>query len=179
MNLEIFDRIALCDDGKHKDRNLPIIGLSMHMFGVPGIHDAQGIAHFYRINTQYTGGQMPYTYVVQPGGAIEQALEIYDVGPHALRWSVPTISIVNIGDFNAHKPTPEQWRASVGLAAELSVAFDCEDKIKGHTERPGATRHVGKNCPGRYWDMNQFRVECWEHAAESAIQRLAGALMFE
>lgn len=173
MTPDIIDRIAVCDDGKHRDRNLPIIGITVHHFAVPGVHDAAGIARFYRANPRWTGGQMPYTFVCTPHGSIEQALPIQEVGPHALRWSEPTVSVVLIGDYSLRPPADVQWQPCVDLCAGLAAALDVADNIEGHTDRPNATRSTSKHCPGLQFDMNKFRVEVWEAMRESAIQRLA------
>lgn len=176
--MRIYDRIDVCDDGKAKMRAQPAAGITLHMFAVPGIHDAAGIARFYRAQTQWTGGQMPYTYVVCPDGSIEQALPLGEVGPHALRWSVPTIGIVHLGDFNKYTVPSAQWRASVELVAELCCAQSFSStEVAGHTERPDATRSPDKVCPGRLWDMYAYRDAVELEIREAAIQRLARVMV--
>lgn len=170
----ILDFIDLCDDGKHKSR-AGVEGVMIHMFGVPGISGACGVAEFYRENPEWTGGQMPYTYVCTESGGIEQALEVYEVGPHARRWSSPMIGIACIGNFNLRAPDYAQWGAAVWLASELTVALGIDvfsDTVVGHTEMPGATKTPGKICPGKLWDMGKFRLDVNDHRENSAIQRI-------
>lgn len=186
--ISIINRIEECDDGRHKKRKGDRIeGITLHMFAVPGIHDAAGIARFYRMRKEWTGGQMPYTYVVQPTGDIEQALSIFEVGPHALRWSSSTIGVVHIGDFNKHPPTPEQMHASLDLVAELCAAFELDPTgmdddgvpiVAGHTERPRATRAEKKICPGALFcpgalhGLHAYRDLVRRVMREAAVQRL-------
>lgn len=156
-----------------------VVGVTLHMFGVPGIVDAAGIREFYRTHPEYTGGKMPYTFVINPHGRIEQALGIYDVGPHALRWSSNTIGIVNIGDFNKHRPTQDQWVSTIDLTSEILLALGfgvTRTTLAGHTERPNSTKSKYKNCPGKLWDMNSFRDAVIEAQRERAIQRLSEAV---
>ena len=109
----------------------------------------------------YTGGEMPYSLVVLPGGRVEQALEISDVGPHARRWNIPTIGVCALGDFRKHNPGHMQWAAALDLCAWLSVWLGAHPKtaVMGHDERPGATASPGKRCPGVRWPMELFRRE--------------------
>jgi len=174
--IPIFDRRAECDDGKHRQRGVKITGVMMHMFGVPGVHDASGIARFYRHNPEWTGGQMPYTYVVDQFGGVELALDLGEVGPHARRWSAPHVGIVGVGDFNASKPRQEQWESAGIVCALLSRAYDCP--VFGHTETPGATKYPGKQCPGRHWPMGEFRDFVASIKREDAIATLAQAVVY-
>ncbi len=181
--LKIHARIDVCDDGKHRERKGMIQGITCHMFGVPGVHDAAGIARFYRMQPEWTGGQMPYSFVVHPSGCIEQALPLGEVGPHALRWSDVTIGVVHIGDFNRHPVPQTQWQASVELVAELCCAFGLQPsrpstapyEVAGHTERPHATRSPDKVCPGRLWGMYAYREAVELEMREAAVQRLVAA----
>jgi hypothetical protein len=185
--LRLVNRIEECDDGLHKMRpGTSIEGITLHMFAVPSVIDAAGIASFYRQNRQWTGGQMPYTYVVLPSGVIEQALPIWEIGPHALRWSAPTIGVVHIGDFNKHAPPAEQWASSVDLVAELCSALELDPLardaggvhvVAGHTERPRATKAKNKDCPGKLFPLTEYREQVRDAQRESAIQRLENAMM--
>lgn len=173
----IVDRIAECDDGNHRMRpGEPIQGVTLHMFAVLDIHDAAGIARFFRDNPEWTGGQMSYTYCIQPSGLIELALPILEMGPHAMRWSLPTIGVVCLGDFNKHTPPPPQWNACVDLVAEIGLALGTSD-IRGHTERPNATRYPRKNCPGKLFDLDVFRAQVRQIQSDAAIQRLETAVV--
>ncbi len=179
VDLQIIQRVAECDDQLHRMRRESPEGITLHMFGVPGVHDMAGIARFYRGHPEWTGGQMPYTYGVLAGGFVEQGLPLNEVGPHAKRWNSSTIGVVSLGDFNRHAPTSAQWHSCLDLCAELCVAFRLDPRSKtdvaGHTERPHSTNTPGKVCPGRFWDMAKFRLELDRIVRNAAIQRLEWA----
>jgi len=171
-----------CDDGIHRQREEPPSGITMHQFSVPGIHNAKGIADWYRSNQQYTGGQMPYSIVNPMNGELELALPWNEVGPHALRWSSPTIGVVSIGDFNKQIPTPQQWESAIDIASELCCAYNlCPSDVahlSGHTERPFASKTPGKVCPGNFWNMDKFREHVTDAMRESAFQRIQKAIQY-
>lgn len=183
--MKVINRIAACDDGAHRMRSLDAVrGLTVHHFGQHIAQDAAGIARFYRANAKWTGGQMPYTLVASPGGRLEQALPLREVGPHALRWSSPTVGLVAVGTFDEDPPSSVQWGVVVECAAELCAALgldplgklpEGEWVLAGHTERRGGTRYKDKSCPGDAWDMEAFRVEVAQLNQEAALRRLAAA----
>jgi hypothetical protein len=181
--LEICDRRGECDDGKHRMRvGGRIVGVTIHMYGVPGVGDAAGIARWYRAHPRWTGGQMPYTYVIDASGRVEQALDLYEVGPHARRWSSPTVGIAHIGDFNLTAPAELQVATSALLVSELCLSLGLDPAgmrdgvhvVAGHTERPGGTR-AAKQCPGRRWDMSAYRQRVAVTIRDAAAVRLTAA----
>jgi hypothetical protein len=178
--MRIFDARALCDDGRHQDRGAQAKGITIHMFGVEGITDAAGVARWMKLNPQWTGGQMCYTVVVGKH-RVELALPWWEVGPHALRWSSPTIGVVAICDFNLRRPTNEQWALTVDVTAELINALGLDpmssSHLAGHTERPDASKSKGKVCPGKLWDLDKFRRDVRDFRREAAIQRLETSLV--
>jgi hypothetical protein len=179
--IRIYDRIDECDDGKYRARSEAPKGITLHTFCVPTILDAAGISRWYQQNTQYTGGQMPYTIVARGDGRLERALPLMEVGPHAKRWSSSTIGVVALQDGNAQPPPMALWDALVELCAEFCSAFGWNPLnpviLAGHTEpsRPGSTNWPGKVCPGRFWDMGKFRSDVDEIQRNMAIQRLVDA----
>lgn len=172
-----------CDDGKHRARDIDrISGITLHHFGVELATDAECIAEWYRDNPSWTGGQMPYTFVIKPTGVCEQALALREIGPHARRWSSPTVSVVYLGTFDDCAPPQVQWDAGAELVSELCLALridplgrddDDINLVEGHTARPSATSYPGKSCPGVGFNMFQFRADVVRLMREGAIQRLA------
>ena len=180
--ITVINRIGACDDGKFRAREIDqVVGVTLHHFGVPDVDDMEGIAKFYRQSRVWTGGSMPYTFGIHPGGTIEQGLQIREVGPHAKRWSVPTIGVVLFGNFDAVAPAVRQWMSAVELVAELCSAFGLDPMggvdgvpvVAGHTERPNATSYPGKNCPGEAFPLGKFRSNVSHMIKDAAIQRLA------
>lgn len=178
--MRLFDARRECDDGRHKLRDAPAKGITMHRFWAEGITCAAKVANWMRLNPQWTGGQMCYTVVIGDDGTAELALPWQEIGPHALRWSSPTIGVVALGDFTKRKPTLEQWNGAVDVVAELIAALGLDPMSKthlaGHTERPDATHNPGKVCPGKFWDMDRFRRDVRDMMRESAIQRIESAM---
>ena len=108
-SIRITDRIAECDDGKRRPRHGAPTGITIHRIGLSLVHDMIGLAAAFRDTSPYaagayTGGELPYSLLVLPSGDIEQGLALDDVGPHARKWSSPTIGVALLGDFRAHAP---------------------------------------------------------------------------
>lgn len=162
--MRVVDRRAACDDRRHRtvgaeQRQLVVV----HRFGgarLPHIYSAAGIAAWYRDNQEWTGGQMPYHFVILRDGTVEQALDLSDVGPHARRWNVPGLGVAAIGDFREHPPTLDQMAAAKALTAGLVawIGRGPYDAILGHDELPGGSSDPEKRCPGVHWDMGDFRT---------------------
>lgn len=116
----------------------------------------------------YTGGHVPYQFLVRTDGTIDQLLEVGNWGPHARRWSNKAIAIASAGDFRTEKPTAPQWLAARELAALFRAWIGRRGQgglptVIGHTEAPGATGQAGKECPGDLWNMLAFRTSVEEH----------------
>jgi hypothetical protein len=116
----------------------------------------------------YTGGRVPYTFLVRPDGQVDQMLALYDVGPHALRWSTRSIGLACSGDFRKHKPTAEQWLAASQMATAIRMWIGPTCWVEGHTDLPDATKDKTKECPGRLWDMRAFRGEVHQAAEQDS-----------
>lgn len=107
-----------------------------------------------------TGGQQPYTFYVLKDGSIEQALELYDYGPHAMRWNDTGIGIACVGDFRFEEPTDEQWESLVWLCAQLCECCGIRPKdVWGHTELPNSSADPDKECPGKYLPTHKLREQ--------------------
>lgn len=118
--------------------------------------DALGVAAFYKKEMSWS---MPYTFTVGHGGLVQQARQLADVTPHALRFNREAIGIGFLGDFRFLPPEDKQWAAGVELISLLVRAWP-HLLVKGHTEMGDeATQTPGKSCPGKCFDLNKLRRE--------------------
>lgn len=159
MSYRVTNLIAECDDKKFRPV-LPELrrGVMVHQFHVPGIHSMVGVANFFRMNHQYTGGQNAYTAGIWPSAEVEQALELGDHGPHGLAYSTPFLSLLVAGvDFDRVAPGHDQWERAVEVAADWCAWIGPKYELVGHDEKPGASKDPHKSCPGKYWPMDTFR----------------------
>lgn len=172
--MKILDRIAQCDDGRHRAAGLAErMRLAIHR--TEAGTDAASIARTYREHPQaraVTAGQMPYTFVVTRGARVEQALPLHEHGPHARAWSDSSIGIGCIGDFRTEAIGMDQFNALVRLCAHLCRWLGAVE-VFGHDEMPGASRDAGKECPGRYINMASLREQIrgeMRHKAERNLR---------
>jgi len=171
----VINKISECDDGKPKPRTIERIEkFVVHRIGDSLGETAEEIAAAFRDTSKYaagsyTGAQQPYTWIIRKDGTIEQALAMTDTGPHAKRWNSSSVSVALIGDFTKHEPTEAQWDSLVNLSvAMLRMGFT----IHGHTELPGSSSDLKKQCPGHLCDMNKLRKEATSKLHESALEQL-------
>jgi hypothetical protein len=158
--LRVINRIDVCDDGAHRQvSRSKRRAIAVHRFGVAGVHDASGVAHFFRFSPDWTRGQMPYTFVIAPDGTTEQALPIDEHGPHAAAWNQAALGVACLGDFRSSAPLPVQWAACADLVAALVFWLGPECLVRGHDELPGGSADATKECPGKLWPMDGFRRE--------------------
>lgn len=166
---KIINRIAECDDGKHRERNLARLDrIIIHRIGSSVGRNAVEIARSFQ-NTEpfaagaYTGGEMPYTFVIPEEGGIEQALALGDYGPHARKWNEQGIGVALIGDFRKKKPKTEQYKDAIQLCKFfgywLRPLNGNTQWIYGHSELKGASKTPNKKCPGDMLNMKQFRID--------------------
>jgi hypothetical protein len=199
--LRIIDVIAECDDGKKIERGTQPEGITIHRVGKDhqtgislGDYATEISAHFtgktdaYPEVSRATGGQNPYTFMVggewadsMYDGFVWQILNPMDVGHHARVWSRSTIGVGIIGDFRTVGPTRKQYISAVRLVGELCIMFWLDPKgrsqdgyvLAGHDERQGGSRTPGKKCPGKLWDMDEFRHDVKDWIQGGASIRLA------
>jgi hypothetical protein len=158
----VINQIRLCDDGKTRDRDLTKVDkVVVHQIGESLGKTGAQIAASFRDTSKfaagsYTGGEMPYSFVIRTNGIIDQCLRLTDTGPHAKRWNSSSVSIALIGDFNKHEPTNEQVCSLIELCVPL-YAYGMS--IHGHTELPGSSSDPAKRCPGKLLDMDVIRSE--------------------
>lgn len=104
----------------------------------------------------YTGGKMPYTFILDEEGGVWQTLEVGDVGWHAKRWSKPGVGIACVGDFRKYEPTFQQSYSLSQLCTLLGYWLS-DFQLVGHTELPEASSDPEKKCPGHLLDMDELR----------------------
>ena len=174
----IFDRINECDDGKPRERELvKLKKVVVHKIGASLGATGPEIARAFRDTSKnaagaWTGGQMPYTFIIRVDGSIDQCLSLKDTGPHAKRWNTESVSIALIGDFTKHEPTEEQWLSLIELCIELA-SYGLT--IHGHTELPGSSSDPAKQCPGPLLDLDALRAEVAFRVEERRIVGLLDA----
>lgn len=154
----IFNRIAECDDGRH--RTIDPAGVSVacvHRIDV-GETAAEISKRFRTDLASYTGGEMPYPLILRRDGAWEQALRLYDYAPHARRWSRKAIGLGVVGDFRKHWPTVEQEIGLYEMLQPLRDLFGGPEKIVAHEELPGSSSDPDKACPGPLLSVAKFRT---------------------
>lgn len=169
--VHVRNRIAECAvfDKRRHEKPLELrVGITVHRIerrygGVVGLARAFNDTRPFQPGA-YTDGEMPYTLLGMPDGVVEQGLELGDVGPHARRWSTPTIGVAALGDFRTEHPSPAQWQSVAVLCAWLTVWGGWSvEAIRGHDERPGGSADHRKRCPGALWSMDGFRQDVAAH----------------
>ena len=169
--LLIRNRIAECNDGKHRSRNFENVDrLIVHRIGASLGADGPTIAAAFRDQSRfaagsYTGGEMPYHFVIRENGTVDQCLTLGDNAPHARRFNVSGLAVGVIGDFRRHAPTPEQWQALREFCG-LWLLYGLD--VYGHDELPGGSKNPAKQCPGRFLDLPTLRIEASSFADNEA-----------
>ena len=178
-DLYVTNKICECDDGKPRSRKFETVDkLIVHRIGESLGSTGAQIAEAFRDTSRwaagsYTGGQMPYHFVIRECGTVDQCLTLGDHAPHARRWNASGLAVAVIGDFRSIAPTPEQWDALKSFCG-LWTLYGL--KVYGHDELPGGSKDPSKACPGKMLNMNSLRIEAAAVAAELARDaiRLAG-----
>ena len=177
------NRIVECDDGKARPRDIGRIRkVIIHRLEEALGQDAPTLAKAFRDTSKfaagsYTGGEMPYSFVLTKSGVWEQALALGDVGPHAMRYNAEGVGLAVIGDFRHETPTAVQWIALVEFCCQLVnwIGLPVNECLFGHDELPGASKDQEKECPGRYIDMRELRSEVNLTRLSLAVHSLKGA----
>jgi hypothetical protein len=196
---KIFDYTADCFDGDYSKVDFDSQSIIwIHRIG-PGIgSNAVEIAKFFTHGEgrQYTNGNMAYSYI-NTAEQIQQALPLDDKGAHARRWgNAHGIGFAQIGDFNKQAPSEEQWNRAVDFCADV-VPWLSSHSSKMHSLLPGhlefeipvighgeVSEAYGEDsgkaqpdglhaCPGRLWDMEEFRRDVETMMREKAAQQMA------
>ena len=96
---------------------------------------------------------------------IEQVDDEYEIivgrmmdepGAHTAGYNTQNLGICFVGDFDKTEVPQRQWNLGVKLVRTLHRVFDIRlGDIKGHRQYA----RDGRTCPGRLFDVQQFRVE--------------------
>ena len=161
MTLNFVNVIDQCDDGKPVERDLEGIDtIAVHRIGKSLGEDAVTICRRFIDDpkvAKYTGGEVPYTFIISDEGTIWQCLPVSEIGAHARRWNAQALGVACIGDFRKHEMPPVQHKKLIKLCAALQFGFPNELVVKGHDELPGGSSDPDKRCPGDKLDMNEVR----------------------
>lgn len=153
----------LFDDGNTTTRKLTEIrGLMIHRIAPSLGKDAIEIAASFLKTDKYeagyyTGGKMPYTFVVLVDGEIQQSKAISVVTPHARSYNQGYVSIAVIGDFRKHTPRLAQYDSVVELCVSLVALLGRPLKVVGHTQLPEASADKDKACPGLFFPLQTLQ----------------------
>ena len=121
--------------------------------------DAVELAH--ALLPHWPGNALPYWAMVEPSGRVVVGLDLEHRAAHAASWNSTSLGIAAIGDFRHHQMPDEQRAALVRLIgwAGQRLGFDYR-AVYGHTEAPGTpTKHLKKQCPGRFANMILLRSQ--------------------
>jgi N-acetylmuramoyl-L-alanine amidase len=80
-----------------------------------------------------------------------------ETGAHCIQRDMNrrAIGVCLIGNFDNHTVPKIQWELAIDLVSSLCYLLDIPRKnVLGHREA-----HLERTCPGRYFDMNQFRKD--------------------
>jgi len=159
----VRDFTAKASNGKHNKRSLGLIqNIIVHRLGPKAGITVNEVTESF-LNTDkyaagsYTNGQQPYHFWVDVAGRAYQLIPLDEVGWHALRWSKNSVGIACSGDFRISPPTDAQLQTLTGICLALVLWIGDDWKIFGHTELPGATLDLGKECPGKFMDIPTLR----------------------
>lgn len=144
-------------------------GLSLHQS--KGRGNAAQMARFHVLERGWPG--IAYTFLIDDNhgpSRIYQTAEIDRATNHSGLHNRSRIGIVIVGDFDRGLPHPNQIHACAWLCAVLCVLLELGDPkhqtgpwllpgrvVSGHRELWGATRKVGKTCPGSRFDLDAMR----------------------
>lgn len=150
-------------------RNRPNL-IVLHHNGKPG----RTIDDIRRTHEGWGWRDVGYHYVTLESGIVQRGRPESRAGAHARGINHRSIGICLIGNYDVDPHVPDaQWTSALVKVAELQEAYGipCMNVI-GHrdvnTLGLPAKYHTRKLCPGRYFDMMEFRRElpAWrgEHA---------------
>ncbi|WP_257208876.1 peptidoglycan recognition family protein [Bacillus sp. AFS031507] len=148
------------EPGMIKDLNLsfkePLIALKDVMYII--VHHTEEIGwdinkthRFHQDHRLWSG--IGYNFFIEENGEIIKGRG-YHVGAHAYSYNEKSIGICLAGNFDIHTPSIEQLKSLSKLCIFLLHQFNLSTThILGHRELKGVT----KSCPGKNFNMDQFR----------------------
>ena len=111
---------------------------------------------------------VPYTFVIEPDGAVHQLLRLDVAGAHARGFNHSGIGVAFVGDFRFEAPTDEQLESglavSVALLRQLGLSAS-EAKLYSHDEARAVIGQGPKECVGKHFPLDAFRQRIREQAA--------------
>lgn len=75
-------------------------------------------------------------------------------GAHCRRNNQNSIGVCFVGNFDIQRPPEESWAAGIKLCRYLMRTYNIQI-IQGHRELD-----PGKSCPGRLFNLDEFRTGC-------------------
>jgi hypothetical protein len=197
--MKIYDATVESSDGNHQSVDADALSLIwIHRIGIGAGTTAAEISRFFQTHPdarEITGGNMAYTLVGTPD-RVELALPLDERAAHARRWgNAWGIGFAQVGDFNRHPPPSDMWNRAVDTCAALCLwlaphtpkmlsllprPLRTEIPVVGHGEVPAAySKRSGKRqpggsdaCPGRLWDMGEFRQDVLRVKKDMSARRL-------
>lgn len=194
--MKLIDVIEQCADNRESPRPVEDIqGFAVHRIGfedwtIDRLEQASPVNIARRFIddpevAKYTGGELPYTFLIDGAGIWWQCLRLTDVGRHARRWNAPMVGVGVIGDFRRQPPQPMQRAALVDGLAEMLPALGIDPlgqawlgaltapRLAGHDELPGGSADTGKRCPGQHLSMRDLRRDVALSIERRALAGLA------
>lgn len=138
--------------------------LLVHQHG-PVIHrhaerviDAESLTRAHVAQDLGTGRASPYQCVTTPTGRNQQCVPLAYQTNHGWRMNSRAMGWAVLWPFGEDPPPDECLRSlSIGLA-ELACFYALgPERVVGHTEIPGTTKHADKVCPSPALNMNWLR----------------------
>jgi len=107
-----------------------------------------------------TGGQNPYHFVIESGGACVQVMALNEEGAHARMWNPCSLGVAIMRDMRKTPPDPRQYQTLLSLLQYLCLWIGgVTGVVFGHDELRGASKDPDKECPGRHLDMMRLRSQ--------------------
>jgi len=104
----------------------------------------------------YTGGKMPYPFIIRTSGVIDQCVPVKAITPHARKWNRQGLAVAVVGDFRNRAPTPVQWHTLQDFLA-CWHAYGLE--ITGHDSLEGGSSNSNKKCPGWMFGLGVLKED--------------------
>ena len=116
---------------------------------------------------------VPYTFLIEPDGAIHQMLRLDAQGAHARGFNHSGYGIAFLGDFRFEPPTSEQLDS--GVAVSVALLHQLKQyvpavKLLSHDEARAAIGQGPKDCIGKHFPLEDFRKRITERGRTPSHQ---------
>ena len=107
---------------------------------------------------------MPYTFIIEWGGAVCQCVNLQTRTPHAGSYNSRAIGVGVVGDFRKDPPSDAQRRVCPSLAVALAEILPTAPLVTVHGAIPKATKDKNKllggaeECPGEHFHKTWYRA---------------------